>query len=549
MKKTTLLFYLLFLSFTSVFSQTDFQLCIPSDGATSGNARAPHGRFKYQRGIVLIKPSEMAVSGIVNGDLINSIAFNYLIAQNATTDGTLTLYLENTLDITNLKSTTWSTAGMTTVSTGAVTIPNTVGAAIFNFTGGSPFTYTGGGVYVAFDYQNPANPLPTTFASVDCNSTGLAGGFKGAQSDTAIPTTLAASAFRPVILLGKSVACAKPTNLQATALSLNQAILTFSVTSGGTVDFEYGPYGFTQGTGTTTTNIPSVYVLSGLNNSSVYDYYVRKNCGGVYSAWSGPYPFHTLFQPSETTYNTGFEQEDFPYIGWLATPSTTANSWFINYGGTGSALVQEGVASAIAITPSAIAASESLFSRGINLTAGSAVTITFYDRNYVSASTNTASYTLTVGENQTETSQTTTLYTATGLNTTTFTQRTVNFTTPSTGTFYFRFKNTSPLNAAGTHALVIDNFNVSQVLGINEFIDSKFSIFPNPSNGIVSILNSENIQVNGVSITDLNGRIVKQIKYDNVSDIQVTITDLQTGVYMLTINSDKGSITKKVIKL
>ena len=53
----------------------------------------------------------------------------------------------------------------------------------------------------------------------------------------------------------------------------------------------------------------------------------------------------------------------------------------------------------------------------INLTAGSAVTITFYDRNYVSTtapiSTNTASYTLSVGTNQTDATQTTSLYSTT----------------------------------------------------------------------------------------------------------------------------------------
>lgn len=79
--------------------------------------------------------------------------------------------------------------------------------------------------------------------------------------------------------------------------------------------------------------------------------------------------------------------------------------------------------------------------------------------------------------------------------------------------------------------------------------ENNFTISPNPATDYLSITNSKNSQINSISMTDLNGRIVKQIKYDNISDIQVTITDLQTGVYMLTINSDKGSITKKVIKL
>lgn len=550
MKKTTLLFYFLFLSITSVFAQSDFYLAIPSDGSTSGNARAPHGRFRYQRGVVLIKQTEMAASGLVNGDVINSIAFNYLTAQDVSTTGTLTLYLQNTTDVTNLKPTTWSVAGMTSVRSGAVTIPNTSGMVTFDST--TNFTYSGGGVYVAFDYQNASNPLPTSFVTVDCNSTGLTSGFKGAQSDTAVQTTIAASSFRPVVLLGKSVPCAKPINLGFNTPTLNSANLLFSATSGGTVDLEYGPYNFTQGTGTTITNVTSPYTLSSLTPSTVYDFYVRKNCGsGVYSAWEGPYAFHTTFQPTTATYTTGFEQEDFPYIGWLAFPNTTANDWFINIGGTGSPLVQEGVASAIAITPTAVAASESLFSRGINLTAGSNVTITFYDRNYVSTtapiSTNTASYSLTVGTAQTVASQTTSLYSTTGLSTTTFTQRTATFTPTATGTYYFRFLNSSPANATGTHAIIIDNFTVTEVLGTNEFSESKFSVYPNPTKGLIDISNDTDATISSVELSDLNGRVVKRFAIGE-NESQINISEFSQGIYMMKIISDKGIVTKRIVK-
>lgn len=548
MKKTLLLFYFLFLSITSVFAQTDFYEAIPSDGATSSNARAPHGRYRYQRGVVLIKATEMAASGLVNGDIINSIAFKYLVAQNIPTTATMTLYLENTSDVTNLKPTTWSVVGMTSVSSGTVTIPNTTGLVSFDST--TNFTYTGGGVYVAFDYQNATSPLPTSFVTVDCNSTGLVSGFKGAQSDAAVQTTIAASSFRPVIFLGKSVACAKPINLGFNTPSLNSANLLFSATSGGTVDIEYGTYNFTQGTGTTVTNVTSPYTVNSLVPSTVYDFYVRKNCGsGVYSAWEGPFMFHTQFQPTTATYTTGFEQIDFPYIGWLAFPNTTSNDWFINIGGTGSTLVQEGVAAAIAITPTASAATQSLFSRGINLTAGSAVTIKFYDRNYVSTtapiSTNTASYTLSVGTNQTDASQTTSLYSTTGLSTTTFTQRTVNFVPTFTGAHYFRFQNISPANATGTHAIIIDNFVVTEVLGTDEFSESKFSIYPNPTSSILNISNTNNVEIKSISVVDINGRIVKN-QSDSLS--QINVSDLNAGVYFVTIEAAEGKTTKKFIK-
>ena len=549
MKKITFLFLLLsVLSVTETFAQSDYYTCIPSDGSTSGNARAPHGRFRYQRGVILIKATEMTASGIVNTDVINSIAFNYLVAQDVVTNGTMTLYLQNTADVTNLKSTTWATAiaGMTTVSTGAVTVPNTVGNAIYNFSGGSPFTYTGGGVYVAFDYQNAANPLPATFATIDCNSTGLAGGYKGAQSDTAVATTVAASNFRPVILLGKQVTCARPYGFSASSQTTTSATLTFNATS--PVNLEYGPYGFTPGTGTVINNVTSPYVLSGLSASSVYDVYGIKDCGaGNFSVRSDVFAFNTVFLPSDAPYNSGFEQESLDFIGWVTSPINFTSSWFINYGGLASPLVQEGLSSAVSLSNTTSVSDAWLFSRGVNLSAGSAVAITYYDRNYLAAgSTGTASYTVNVGTSPTVDPPATVLSTVNNIANTAFELKTVNYTTPADGVYYFSFHNLSPLNA-GTQALIIDNFTVTQTLGVKDFLASKISVLPNPAKDLITISNDINATISTVVLTDLNGRVVKNQSL-NAMQGQVAISDLSTGVYMVKVTTDQGTVTKKIVK-
>ncbi len=70
---------------------------------------------------------------------------------------------------------------------------------------------------------------------------------------------------------------------------------------------------------------------------------------------------------------------------------------------------------------------------------------------------------------------------------------------------------------------------------------SKTTIYPNPANDNF-ILNIEgNIQV---TITDLNGRIVKQTDNEKLIDIE----DLNTGLYFVTIKKDGISETKKLIK-
>ena len=98
---------------------------------------------------------------------------------------------------------------------------------------------------------------------------------------------------------------------------------------------------------------------------------------------------------------------------------------------------------------------------------------------------------------------------------------------------------------------ILANANaIENLLGSSAFnlVASNFSVSPNPASDFITVSNSDNILVSGISITDLNGRVVKQNSYENVSNIQVNVSDLSSGVYMMNIKSEKGSVTKKIIK-
>jgi len=168
-----------------------------NDGSTSGNARAPQTRNVFERSVYLIKATELAAAGYTSGSSPTTIGWNY---QTGGTAGSapLVVYMQNTADTTNTKSTTWATAitGMTVVHNATTALPAAAGPFDITLTGGSPFTYTGGGLYVAFDWGQYTGTLGTTTV-VWCNSTGLVNGLLGAQSNISAPTTLAASSFRP----------------------------------------------------------------------------------------------------------------------------------------------------------------------------------------------------------------------------------------------------------------------------------------------------------------------------------------------------------------
>lgn len=96
---------------------------------------------------------------------------------------------------------------------------------------------------------------------------------------------------------------------------------------------------------------------------------------------------------------------------------------------------------------------------------------------------------------------------------------------------------------------LVDDISVNEgVAGVKENLISKFSVFPNPANDVVNVTNNENILVNGVEVVDLNGRTVKSVTFGGVANAQINVSDLASGVYMMTVSSDKGTMTKKIVK-
>ena len=115
--------------------------------------------------------------------------------------------------------------------------------------------------------------------------------------------------------------------------------------------------------------------------------------------------------------------------------------------------------------------------------------------------------------------------------------------------FAFRYfvTNGGP-TGANSDIIGIDTYSVDRPLSTSSFFASNFAVSPNPANTVVNISNKNNSTLNQIQLTDLNGRIVKSINANGVSNIQINIADLNTGVYFLKITSDKGVGTTKIIK-
>lgn len=105
------------------------------------------------------------------------------------------------------------------------------------------------------------------------------------------------------------------------------------------------------------------------------------------------------------------------------------------------------------------------------------------------------------------------------------------------------------VRTADAYMFMTDDFKVTAAtLSTKDFVTNKFAVSPNPAKDVISISNNENILINGITISDLNGRIVKQLNYTDISGVQINVSDLEAGMYIMNIESDLGTATKKIIK-
>ncbi|MEO8085816.1 MAG: hypothetical protein ABI763_03295, partial [Bacteroidota bacterium] len=196
--KLFLVFLIGIMTMADVFGQCPITV-VTNNGSTSGNGRAPNSRFRSGKGVYIISAAELAAAGLAPG-VLTGIEWLNQVAPGLAATGTLALYLENSSNTFNSKSTNFATAitGMSQVYGAAYTIPNTLAYGV-TFSGFPTFTYTGGAIYVAWDWAYCSGTLSAAQV-IFCN-TALVGGFNSLLSGQTAVTcttaiTLASSAFR-----------------------------------------------------------------------------------------------------------------------------------------------------------------------------------------------------------------------------------------------------------------------------------------------------------------------------------------------------------------
>jgi hypothetical protein len=329
--------------------------------------------------------------------------------------------------------------------------------------------------------------------------------------------------------------CPSPARLMTNSnIGLNSGTFNWTAATGGITEYEYswGTPGHTP-TVTNTVSTNSV-TMNSLTSNTRYQYFVRSKSGTNRGGWIGPYSLFTAVAGAPS-YNYGFDNANgFSSDGWSGAWSTNATAGNPQ---SGSQMTFSNSSTTVG-TPT----NRWLFSRPIYLVANSTNVIKFYLRNFGVA--NAQSIKMTIGNEPLVASQTNTLWTSSTIANTTWTEYTVNYSPTSTGVYYLGFHHFTP-GVAGGVSLGLDSFSLTSTLSSENFETYNFEIYPNPVTTMLNISNINNVEIKNISVTDINGRVVKN---QAGSLTQINVSDLNAGVYFVTIEAAEGKTTQKFIK-
>jgi hypothetical protein len=106
--------------------------------------------------------------------------------------------------------------------------------------------------------------------------------------------------------------------------------------------------------------------------------------------------------------------------------------------------------------------------------------------------------------------------------------------------YAIKIHTTAPHSAA-----FIDNLVLSPRLSVNDVNEIQVSAYPNPAVNQLNLTSKS--QIKEVKIFGLNGELVK-IQKANANSTQIEVSDLNAGIYIAQILTDKGIKTIKLIK-
>ncbi|WP_299226114.1 T9SS type A sorting domain-containing protein [uncultured Psychroserpens sp.] len=119
-----------------------------------------------------------------------------------------------------------------------------------------------------------------------------------------------------------------------------------------------------------------------------------------------------------------------------------------------------------------------------------------------------------------------------------------------TGSYTLTDENNFPITVGGQFTFIDQAFMANDVLGIDDyFVNSDLSLFPNPSNSIITIkTNNTNNLPDTYAIYNMLGQLVKRQSIAQLEDLSINVEAFSDGMYFIKLQKDNDSSTLSFIK-
>ncbi|MBV1924685.1 MAG: T9SS type A sorting domain-containing protein [Flavobacteriaceae bacterium] len=101
----------------------------------------------------------------------------------------------------------------------------------------------------------------------------------------------------------------------------------------------------------------------------------------------------------------------------------------------------------------------------------------------------------------------------------------------------------------GTERVDFGAYEYDPGLGLNDYQQNEFVMYPNPSSNVLNIESRVSQTLQSISIYNVLGQEVKFIEFKNLNTKkQISVADIQTGMYLIEIRTSESATTQQFIK-
>ena len=380
--------------------------------------------------------------------------------------------------------------------------------------------------------------------------------------------------------------CKRPDNVTVSNIDMTSAQIAWHERGNATAwEIEYGPAGFSHGTGTTVPVTQNPYTLTGLTAGTQYDAYVRANCGNSdLSDWGlNHVTFTTSFCASTDQCEYRFVCIDGYGDGWNGAyvsieqnGVTVATAEAIDHGMSSTTTVDtirimlcdnvsttltwhvgeyDDEASLIVLAPNGVV----LYNQEDMSSISSTNLLTFTtdcnavpptcnaptNLNVGNITDNSATVTWTAGGSETSWDVEYKLHSASQWQQTTVAQTSFNITGLTASSNYdVRVKALCGANLESefvsttfTTTVGIDDLNFAQ----------NINLLPNPADNYIDLRVNSNVAVKEALVYNAFGQLIQTVELTD-NHARINLSEMAAGMYFVRVNGDNISATKKFIK-